>query len=68
MGFLWILHGPQNPRPHGDRTPVRPHKVSYKVSYVDVEFEIYFYKIILSFLHLFVHLSHSLSGKFTRNF
>jgi len=30
MGFLWILHGPH--RPHGDRTPVRPHKVSYKVS------------------------------------
>ena len=34
MGFLWILHGPQSPRPHGDWTPVRPHKVSYKVSYV----------------------------------
>ena len=34
MGFLWILHGPQSPRPHGDGTPVRPHKVSYKVSYV----------------------------------
>jgi len=41
MGFLWILlwfflsffYGPQSPRPHGDRTPVRPHKVSYKVSY-----------------------------------
>ena len=32
MGFLWILYGPQSPRPHGDRTPVRPHKVSYKVS------------------------------------
>ena len=31
--FLWILHGPQSPRPHGDWTPVRPHKVSYKVSY-----------------------------------
>jgi len=31
MGFLWILHGPQSPRPHGDRTPVRPHKVRYKV-------------------------------------
>jgi len=29
MGFLWIMHGPQSPRPHGDRTPVRPHKVSY---------------------------------------
>ena len=35
MGFLWILHGPQSPRPHGDWTPVRPHKVSYKVSYND---------------------------------
>jgi len=34
MGFLWIVHGPQSPRPHGDGTPVRPHKVSYKVSYV----------------------------------
>jgi len=34
MGFLWILHGPQSPRPHGDGTPVRPHKVSYKVSYL----------------------------------
>jgi len=33
MGFLWILHGPQSPRPHGDGTPMRPHKVSYKVSY-----------------------------------
>jgi len=33
MGFLWILHGLQSPRPHGDGTPVRPHKVSYKVSY-----------------------------------
>ena len=32
MGFLWILHGPQSPRPRGDWTPVRPHKVSYKVS------------------------------------
>jgi len=30
--FLWILHGPQSPRLHGDGTPVRPHKVSYKVS------------------------------------
>ena len=28
---LWILHGPQSPRPHGDGTPVRPHKVSCKV-------------------------------------
>ena len=28
MGFLWILHGPQSPRPHGDGTPVRPHMVS----------------------------------------
>ena len=33
MGFLWILHGLQSPRPHGDRTPMRPHKVSYKVSH-----------------------------------
>ena len=33
MGILWILHGPQSPMPHGDWTPVRPHKVSYKVSY-----------------------------------
>jgi len=33
--FLWILYDPQSPRPHGDRTPVRPHKVSHKVSYVD---------------------------------
>jgi len=33
MGFLWILHGPQSPRPHGDRTTVRPHKVSHKVSH-----------------------------------
>ena len=32
MGFLWILHGPLSPRPHGDRTSVRPHKVSHKVS------------------------------------
>jgi len=32
--FLWILHGPQSPRPHGDRTPVRPHKVRYKVRYI----------------------------------
>jgi len=31
MGFLWILHGPQRPRPHGNGTPMRPHKVSYKV-------------------------------------
>jgi len=30
--FLWILHGLLNPRPRGDGTPVRPHKVSYKVS------------------------------------
>jgi len=22
-GFLWILHGLQSPRPHGDGTPVR---------------------------------------------
>jgi len=29
---LWILHGPQSPRPHRDGTPVRPHKVSHKVS------------------------------------
>jgi len=28
MGFLWILHGPESPRPHGDGNPVRPHKVS----------------------------------------
>jgi len=28
---LWILYDPQSPRPHGDRTPVRPHKVSHKV-------------------------------------
>ena len=33
MGFLWILNGPQSPRPHGDWTPVRPHKVRYKVRY-----------------------------------
>ena len=32
MCFLWILHGPQSPRPHGNGTPVWPHKVSYKVS------------------------------------
>jgi len=31
-GFLWILHGPQSPRPHGDGTRMRPHKVSYKAS------------------------------------
>jgi len=31
MGFLWTLRGPQSPRFHGDVTPVRPHKVSYKV-------------------------------------
>jgi len=30
----WILHAPQSPKPHGDGTPVRPHKVSYKVSYI----------------------------------
>jgi len=30
MGFLWILYGPQSPRPHGDWTPVRPHKVSLR--------------------------------------
>ena len=29
--FLWILYGLQSLRPHGDGTPVRPHKVSYKV-------------------------------------
>ena len=34
MGFLWTLHGPLSPRPHGDVTPMRPHKVSYKVSYI----------------------------------
>jgi len=34
MGFLWILHGPQSPRLHGNWTPVRPLKVSYKVSYM----------------------------------
>jgi len=34
MGFLRTLHGPLSPRPRGDGTPVRPHKVSYKVSYV----------------------------------
>jgi len=34
INLLWILHGLQSPRPHGDRTPVRPHKVSYKVSYI----------------------------------
>ena len=34
MGFLWTLHGPLSPRPNGDGTPVRPHKVSYKVSYI----------------------------------
>jgi len=33
MGFLWILHGLQSPRPDGDGTHVRPHKVSYRVSY-----------------------------------
>ena len=32
MGFLWILHGPQSPGPHEDRTPVRPHKMSHKVN------------------------------------
>ena len=31
--FKWILYDPQSPRPHGDRTPVRPHKVSHKVSH-----------------------------------
>ena len=32
MGFLWILHGPQSPRPHGHGTPVmRPHKVSMRL-------------------------------------
>jgi len=37
MGFYgFILHGPQSPRPHGDGTPVRPHKVSYKVTYTDL--------------------------------
>jgi len=34
MGFLWILHGPHSPRHHGDWTPVRPHKVSCKLSYI----------------------------------
>ena len=34
MGFLWILHGPQSPRPHGGWIPVRPHNVSYKVSII----------------------------------
>jgi len=33
MGFLWILYDLQSPRPLGDRTPVRPHKVSHKVSH-----------------------------------
>ena len=36
--FLWILHGLQSPRPHGDGTPVRPHKVGYKVSYIVCKF------------------------------
>ena len=27
MDFLWTLHGPLNPRPHGDGSPVRPHKL-----------------------------------------
>ena len=34
MGFLWTLHGPLSPRPHRDGTPVRPHKVSCKVSHL----------------------------------
>jgi len=33
MGFFWILYGPQSPRPHGNRTPVRPHKVNHKVNH-----------------------------------
>ena len=38
VGFLWTLHGPLNPKPHGDKTLVRPHKVSYKVSYAAYEY------------------------------
>ena len=39
MGFMWILNGPQSPRPHGDGTPVRPHKVGcfYETLAVDAE-------------------------------
>jgi len=33
--FLRTLHGPLNPKPHEDGTPVRPHKVSYKVRWPD---------------------------------
>jgi len=40
MGFLWILHGLQSPRPHGDRTPVRPQKVRYKVSYISLKLDV----------------------------
>jgi len=50
MGFLWILHGPQSPRPHGDRTPVRPHKVSYKVS-INIR------TCMTAFIHLFFNFS-----------
>jgi len=32
-GFLWILRGRQSHRTHGDGTPVRPHKVSHKMSF-----------------------------------
>ena len=35
MGFLWILYDPQSPRPHGDKTPMKPHKVIHKVSHFD---------------------------------
>ena len=45
--FSWILHGPQSPRPHGDGIPVRPHKVSYKVSYIPVTQNLLF-EIVLS--------------------
>jgi len=38
MGFLWILHGPQSPRPHGNRTPVRPHKMNDKVNHISTRY------------------------------
>jgi len=32
MGGFYGLHDSLNPRPHGGGTPMRPHKMSYKVS------------------------------------
>ena len=43
--FLWILYDPQSPRPHGDMTPVRPHKVSHKVRKNTLKYVYFFSKM-----------------------